>query len=262
MYNDLFSIGPIEIHGYGVMIAIGVLAAFLVADYRSKRNGLDPDQIFFMAMWGLAGGFLGAKLLYYITIWREILNDPSRLLDNFGGGFVVYGGILGGILAAYLYARVKKMDFLRYLDLAVPSIALAQGFGRIGCFLAGCCYGLESSCPISITFQNSDFAPNGVSLLPTQLISSGLNFLNFIVLLLLAKRLKGKGQVAGLYLIFYSVGRFILEFFRGDLIRGSVGVLSTSQFISIFTFLLGVALFYMGIRKLKNEQKTESEEVK
>ena len=106
----------------------------------------------------------------------------------------------------------------------MPSVALAQGFGRIGCFLAGCCYGEETDSPIGIVFHESAYAPNGVNLIPTQLISSGLDFLHFLVLIWLARRVKADGQVAGCYLIFYSVGRFILEFFRGDMIRGNVGV--------------------------------------
>ena len=124
----------------------------------------------------------------------------------------------------------------------MPSVALAQGFGRIGCFLAGCCYGKETESAIGIVFHDSAYAPNDVSLLPTQLISSGLNFLHFFLLIWLTKKKKGDGQIAGLYLVLYSVGRFILEFFRGDLIRGSVGELSTSQFIAIFVCLAGILL--------------------
>ena len=137
------------------------------------------------------------------------------------------------------------MNVLSYLDLALPSVALAQGFGRIGCLLAGCCYGQETDSAFCIVFQNSAYAPNGVPLIPTQIISSALDFLHFGLLILFAKRWKkGEGQVAGLYFALYSAGRFILEFFRGDLERGNVGALSTSQFIAIFAFLFGVILFF------------------
>ena len=133
---------------------------------------------------------------------------------------------------------------LSYLDLALPSVALAQGFGRIGCLLAGCCYGQETDSAFCIVFQNSAYAPNGVPLVPTQIISSVLNFLHFGLLILFAKKWKkGEGQVTGLYFALYSAGRFVLEFFRGDLERGNVGALSTSQFIAIFAFLFGAALF-------------------
>lgn len=242
MKNDLLTIGSFTIHGYGLMIGIGIIAAYCMTEYRAKKHGLDEEQIFPLAIWGVAAGLLGAKLLYYVTIFGEIVEDPSLLLD-FSDGFVVYGGIIGGIAGGLLFARIKKLDFWKYFDLVMPSVALAQGFGRIGCLLAGCCYGAESSGALSIVFHNSAFAPNGIPLIPTQPISSLLNFLHFGILLIFSRYAKADGQVSALYLILYSTGRFVLEFFRGDLIRGSVGALSTSQFISVFMFLIGCALF-------------------
>ena len=128
----------------------------------------------------------------------------------------------------------------------MPAVAMAQGFGRIGCLLAGCCYGIEldPANPIGIVFHNSAYAPNDVALLPTQIISSVLDFANCFVLLALSKKLKTDGQVASCYLIFYSIGRFVLEYFRGDLIRGNVGEFSTSQFISLFICLIGLVLLF------------------
>lgn len=188
------------------------------------------------------GGFLGAKILYWITEWKSILENPGFLSATLTDGFVVFGGIVGGIFTAYVYCRVKKLDFLKFFDTLMPSVALAQGFGRIGCLLAGCCYGKETSDAFSITFHTSDFAPNGVALVPTQIYSSILDFLHYGLLLLILRSQKKDGETAAAYLIFYSAGRFVLEFFRGDLARGSVGVLSTSQFISVFTFLAGIVM--------------------
>lgn len=250
MKNELVTIGPITIHGYGLMIAIGVMAAFMVAEFRAKKNGLDSEKIFPLAIWCLISGMLGAKLLYYITQIREIIINPSILL-NVTEGFVVYGGIIGGVLAGYLYCKKEKLDFLKYFDLVMPSIALAQGFGRIGCLFAGCCYGVKVDGPFSIVFHDSKYAPNGMALLPTQLISSGLDFLHFFILLIIAKKKKADGQVAGFYLIFYSIGRFILEFFRGDLIRGQVGMLSTSQFISLFLLVAGCLIVLIRGKSIK-----------
>lgn len=242
MKNDLLTIGGFTIHGYGLMIGLGFMAAYFMTEYRAKKQGLDSDKIISLAAWTIVAGLISAKLLYYITTFDEILANP-RLLLNLSDGFVIYGGIIGGIFGGYLFTRVHKVSFFRYFDLVVPAVALAQGLGRIGCYLAGCCYGIQVESPISIVFTNSAFAPNGVPLLPTQLISSGLNFLHCILLLLFARRAKAPGQVSALYLICYSAGRFVLEYFRGDLIRGSVGTFSTSQFISIFIFVAGVALF-------------------
>ena len=247
----LFEIGPITIYSYGFMIAVGILAAFLTAGYRAKKSGLLEDHIYGLGLAGLAGGFLGAKVLYFITEFKEILEDPSILL-NLSQGFVVYGGILGGILGAYIYCKVKKLDVLKYFDITIPSLALAQGFGRIGCLLAGCCYGRETSCPIGIVFHDSPFAPNGVPLLPTQIISSAANFLHFFVLLYIAKKTKTKGMVTAAYVIFYSIGRFLIEMLRNDP-RGSVSFLSTSQFISVFMLAAGIIMAVILKKKEKKE---------
>ena len=246
MKNELFSIGPFTVHGYGLMIAIGILVAYVTAEYRAKKHGLDPDKIFYLVIWAVVGGFAGAKVLYFLTRLKDIMENPRVLLD-LADGFVVYGGIIGGIYSAMAYCRIKKMPFLKYFDLVMPSVALAQGFGRIGCFLAGCCYGRETDSALGIVFHNSSYAPNDVKLLPTQLISSGLDFLLCAVLILLDRKKKGDGQIAGAYLVLYSIGRFILEFYRGDLIRGNVGALTTSQFIAIFVALAGVVL--IAVRK-------------
>ena len=187
--------------------------------------------------------------------------DPGFILDTLSDGFVVYGGILGGILAGWIYCKSKKVNFWKYFDLVMPSVALAQGFGRIGCLLAGCCYGMKYDGPgkirygketdsiFAITFHESEFAPNNVPLIPTEIYSSVLDFAHFALLLFIASRKKKDGQVAACYLVFYSIGRFILEFFRGDLIRGSVGVLSTSQFISLFTGAVGIIILILRSKK-------------
>lgn len=251
MYNDLFSIGPVTVHGYGLMIAIGILLAYSLAVYRAKKQALDDEPIFSILICAVFFGFLGAKLLYLITVLDDVLKNPKQLLE-IADGFVVYGGIISGIIAVLIYCKIKKLNLLSYLDLIMPSVALAQGFGRIGCFLAGCCYGVETHNAFSVTFHNSAYAPNNVPLFPSQLVSSGLNFIHFIVLCLIAKRTKKPGIVTAFYLIFYSIGRFGIEFFRGDLLRGSVGQLSTSQFISIFVFAAGILMLFICKKKSTN----------
>ncbi len=254
MKNELLTIGPVTVYGYGLMIAIGVLSAYLTAEYRAKKKGLQYELIFNLTLWCAIGGILGAKLLYLITQINNIIKDPSLLLD-ISNGFVVYGGIIGGILTGYLFCRKHKLNFLTYFDLVMPSIALAQGFGRIGCTFAGCCYGLETDSPFHIIFHDSKLAENGVPLIPTQPLSSVLNFLHFIVLILISRKVKASGQVAGFYLVFYSIGRFILEFYRGDLERGTVGNLTTSQFISIFLLIAGLAIIIVRGRGVKDKEK-------
>ena len=239
MHNDLFSIGPFTIHGYGLMIGIGFIVALLVGEFRAKKRGLNRDFLFNLAVLCLIFGVLGAKLLYMLTIIDKIIANPSDIL-SLSGGFVVYGGIIVGILTGLIYCKIKHKVFRNYFDIVMPSVAIAQGFGRIGCFLAGCCYGKETDSACSVTFTHSDFAPNNVSLIPTQLISSAACFLLALVLILIARKQRKPGFIAGLYLVFYGIGRFLIEFLRGDIERGSIGALSTSQFISIIIVVLGL----------------------
>lgn len=252
MRPDLFSIGPITIHGYGLMIGIGFLAAILIGMKRAEKHGLDKDIVFNMGLLCIVGGMLGAKILFIITEWNNIIHSRN-LWSDLAYGFVVYGGIIGGILILYVYSRFKKLNFLQYMDLIVPSVSIGQGFGRIGCLLAGCCYGRETDCPIGIVFHNSEFAPNGVSLLPTQIFSSLGDFAIAGFLIWYVGKQKKDGKVISMYLILYGVGRFIVEIFRNDP-RGNVGMLSTSQFISIFMVAFGVGMMYFVTHRKKKEQ--------
>ncbi len=261
--NELLQIGPFTVYGYGLMIAIGVLVAYSVGEYRAKKQGLSVDELFWITISCLVGGILGAKLLFIIVEMKAIIADPSILLDV-AHGFVVYGGIIGGIGVGYLYCRIRKLEFLKYFDLVMPSIAIAQGFGRVGCMFAGCCYGRETDSWFHVIYETSDFAPNGVALIPTQMIMALLNFAHFFILVFLAKKIvKYSGQVAGFYLVFYSIGRFFLEYLRNDP-RGEVKMLSTSQFISLFILLAGVGTIllcgYLGKKKARTVEKGAKEE--
>ena len=142
MYNDLLTIGNFTIHGYGLMIGIGVAAAMLIGDKRAVKRGLNGDIIYGMTIAAVVFGFLAAKVLFIITKLPEFLEDPVRFIT--GSGFVVFGGLFGGILTVHVYCKLCKVDTLTYIDLMAPSVAIAQGFGRIGCLLAGCCYGRET----------------------------------------------------------------------------------------------------------------------
>ncbi len=246
MCNELLHIGPITIYGYGLMIAIGVLTALFVGEARAKKYDLDGDQIYYLTLVCAVFGFLGAKLLYCIVEWESFVKNPWSILNS--SGFVVYGGIILGVLAGWGWCRIKKLPFLEYFDIVMPSVAIAQGFGRLGCFLAGCCYGKETDSWIGIAFHNSDYAPNDVKLIPTQLISAAGMFLIALLLMMYAKKCKQAGTVGFLYLILYSIGRFGVEFFRNDH-RGAIGIFSTSQFISLFMVLIGVVGFICLLKK-------------
>lgn len=255
MLPELFSIGPFTVYSYGLMTAIGIIAAITIGEYQLKKTKLAEEGFLYgLGIACVIGGYASSKLLFWITIFPEIMEDPARILD-FGNGFVVYGGLIGGVMTAYIYCKIKKVDFWKVFDLAVPLVALAQCIGRIGCFLAGCCYGKPTEGVCGVIFQNSMYAPTDVKLFPIQLVSSGLNLCNCLFLYFLWKRadLK-KGSVGAFYIINYSIGRFILEYFRGDLERGTVGILSTSQFISIFTLVIGIVMLTVRQRSRKMMQ--------
>jgi len=237
----LFEIFGIQIKSYGLMIAIGIIVAATLFINKGKKKGLDEDSLLNVIIFAILGGMLGGKGLFIITEFKNIINEPSILL-NFGYGFVIYGAIGGGALAMYLYCRRKKWDIIEMIDITVPGLAIAQGFGRIGCFLAGCCYGAETTSPLGVAFPENSLAPSGIHIHPTQIYSSIFDFLLGFILLYYSKKERKNGKVMGLYLIIYSIGRFLVEFLRDDS-RGNVGVLSTSQFIAIFTLVLGIIIF-------------------
>lgn len=262
MYNNLFSIGSVTIHGYGVMIAVGFVFAIIISYVRAKAYGLRKNAVIDIALLAMIFGFLGAKLLYVIVEYKAFFASPLSVLGS--DGFVIYGGIIGGVTAAFIYCRKKKISFMSYFDLAIPAVAVAQGFGRIGCFLAGCCYGCEST-TLGVIFPEGSIAPAGIPLLPTQLFSSAGDFLIALILVLYARKSKIKGNVGALYLLLYGVGRFVIEFFRND-VRGSVGILSTSQFISIFFILGAVVMFFINAKRgepadmiLDKEERAEAD---
>ena len=245
----LFSIGPLNVYSYGLMIALGFIAALIILTHMAKKQGLDPDLVLNMILIALVTGLIGAKILYWLTVLPSFIADPGYYLSHPGDGLVIYGGLLADITFLILYLRRKGQNVWAWFDIIMPAVALGQGIGRIGCFLAGCCYGGATSGSFCVIFPEGSMAPAGVPLIPTQLLSVALDVIHFAVLMALLRRKKADGQIMSLYLIFYSVGRFILEFFRGDIERGSVGPLSTSQFISIFTLIAGIMLFVFFTRR-------------
>lgn len=248
MKKILFTIFGINIYGYGTMMAIGIIAALILLNYRRKQKGYDEDSILNMSIITILSGILGGKLLFVITEFKNIWNDPS-ILKDFGNGFVIYGAIIGGALAIIFYCKKKTWKTLKILDMVAPTVVLAQGFGRIGCFLAGCCYGAATKLSIGVKFKEDSLAPSGVYLHPTQLYSSAFDFLLAIFLLWYDKKERKDGRVFAMYMLIYSVGRFAIEFLRNDP-RGKVGILSTSQFIAIIVVVGAITLY--NIENIKN----------
>ena len=269
MHPVFFQMGNIVGYSYGLMIGLGALLAIFVSEWRAKRRGLDGELVFSAAVWGLFAGLLGAKLTFIISNIKYLFTDPGYVLGT--DGFTVYGGVVLGILVGGLIVRRKKVDVPLYLDLVIPQIALAQGFGRIGCFLAGCCYGKPTHSHIGVIFPPEAIAPSGIPLIPTQLISAIGDFLIFIILLLLSnyatdylKVKKGEGpgidrksffqppSISGMYLILYGIGRFAVEFLRADPRRTALG-LTSNQYVSILFLAAGIALIVYGAKRAKRQ---------
>lgn len=249
MHPILFSIGHVHAYGYGFMIAVGALLAIFVSEFRANKRGLDGDLVFKAALWGLFAGMVGAKLTYIASNVKMLAVDPWAVIGS--DGFTVYGGVVLGILVGAYVLRRENANIAVYMDLIIPQIALAQGFGRIGCFLAGCCYGKPTTHVFGVTFPPEAIAPSGISLIPTQLLSSAGDFLIFAVLVLVSVLGKEKLKpltISGLYLALYGIGRFIIEFFRMDPRRMLWG-LTSNQYVSILFLVCGALFVLFGFRR-------------
>lgn len=239
------------------MMAIALIAAILISYYRVKKAKLDVDVFSSLAIIAIAAGLLGGYLLYIFVTYSfsEIIGcigDGSfRVFKQ--GGLVFYGSIIAGVLAALIYLKIKKQKFFDYAAAIIPAIPLAHAIGRVGCFLAGCCYGKVCDTPISVIYTNPvGGAPTGVPVFPIQLVESACNLVVFAILLIYTGKEIKKGSVIFLYMILYAVERFVLEYFRADEIRGAFLGISTSQWISIALFIggiIGFTLLYLNEKK-------------
>ena len=248
MHPILLSFGPITIHTYGFLIALGFILAVEVIRRLSIRSELNPEKMVEYCYGLLFIGFLGARLLYILTRWRDFAGDPMAMFRVWEGGLVFLGGPIADIPYLIWIFRKHKLPVWRALDVFAPGLVLAHAVGRLGCLAAGCCYGKPTDSVFGIKLYSELVEPylRGVSLHPTQLYESFSLFILFAGLIWIHRKKLFDGQVALTYFFIYPVIRSIIEVFRGDQIRGFVieDVLSTSQFISIFIFLgAGIALW-------------------
>jgi len=251
MHPLLLQIGFLKLHTYGLMIVIGFLLGLSLIYSQGKKEGLNPDRIVDISFWGLGLGLLGGRIVYILTRLDYFSQRPLEIFYFWEGGLVFYGGFLGGVFAFWYFSKKYKLPMLKTMDMAVPSLAIAHMWGRFGCFFAGCCFGKPApGVPWAVTFRDPlSLAPPGIPLHPTQLYDALNAFIIFCVTMYLRNRKKFTGQLLVVYMMLYSVGRSIVEIYRGDSIRGFViePYLSTSQFISIFIFLGALYLwFYWG----------------
>jgi phosphatidylglycerol:prolipoprotein diacylglycerol transferase len=251
MYPRLLVTPYFTLYTFGALLALAYGTALWWVVREAKREGLDADRVFSLCFWAIGGAIVGAKLLLVVRTFDTYAADPSALFSpsllSSAGDF--YGGFLGSLAAvAIFFWRNGDLDVWRLSDLCGPAIALGQGIGRIGCFMAGDDYGSPSDVPWAVALPDPDAAtiggaPLGVPLHPVQLYESLFCFALFAFLVWLARRKRFEGEVIFAYAILYAAGRFVIEYFRGDADRGYVGALSTSQFIAIFVFVVALALF-------------------
>lgn len=244
---------------YGLLILIGILFGISLALIRRRTYNYNAEDILFASCYAGIGSIIGAKVLYLLTIlptfikyFNQIITNKHLLLSMLTGGFVFYGGLIGAVIGFYLYCKQFRIDFPPFLDFLIPSIPLIHSFGRIGCFFAGCCYGIPYDGPLHIIFHQSIGAPNNVPLFPIQLMEALFNLIISILLLYLSKKIKRPGQLLGSYLISYSILRFVLEFFRGDIDRGNYFGITTSQWISIALIPIGLYSYFCLSRLMSN----------
>jgi phosphatidylglycerol:prolipoprotein diacylglycerol transferase len=255
MYPFL-SIFGYQIPTYWMMAVIGILLSYGFLIFHRRHFSIPKDDTLHLFLFAIIGAIVGAKVLYLITMipavvqtFSIVMEQPTVLVDLFTSGYVFYGGVFGGFAACWWYCRRFRISMSDVTELFAPMLPFFHIFGRIGCFLAGCCYGI--SVPWGVVFTNASAAPNGVPLLPLQLIESGCNVLIFAAVLFFDHKERTKGLTLPFYALLYAVCRFVLEFFRGDKVRGIL-LLSTSQWISI-GILLALAVWFFCFYRRKQK---------
>jgi phosphatidylglycerol:prolipoprotein diacylglycerol transferase len=248
MHPILFRIGDWPIYSYGVLLALAYLAGLQLAVVRARRQGLDAAKVMDLGIYLIIAALVGAKLMLVAIDFNYFRSQPRELLSLVRAGGVFYGGLIGAFVVGLWLVRRYKLHLWTTADLMAPGIALGHVVGRLGCLLAGCCYGRPTDVPWGITFTDPVAAVNvgtplQTPLHPTQIYDAGSELV--ILAALLATERRGRpfaGRTFWLYVLLYSISRFVVEFYRGDP-RGTVMGLSTSQFVSVV--LVPVSLFML-----------------
>lgn len=252
------------ISAYMIAALVGVLVMLFSMKHIAKKSGMDELDVQNCILISFIGVVLGGHLFSGIgKIYTLIKENTPVHINSFQdfvsvatyvfGGSVFFGGLIGAIIACAIYIKIKKWDPKPYMDIGAMAAPLFHCFGRIGCFLSGCCYGVESDFGFVYHYSVVE-AANGVRRFPVQLVEAFFNLCLFFVIYKLFKTRKFKDKLLFIYLVSYSVARFILEFFRGDEYRGFIGVLSVSQFVAlVIVFLILIStLVSRNKNKLKN----------
>jgi phosphatidylglycerol:prolipoprotein diacylglycerol transferase len=259
---------PVPIHSYGVMLGTSMIIGWFLAMRLGKQDGIPEEHAGAIYMWTALWSIVGARVLYIIANYQEF-DQLSDVFKVWNGGLVAYGGIIGGFLASWYGCYKRKIPLLRWADVAAPSVILGTAITRVGCLLYGCDYGKTTSLPWAIRFPKGapawqDHVQNGTPPLPmdaplsypvhpTQLYELLVGLFLFGLLMYLRKVRKFSGEVFLGWVIGYGILRPVIEIFRDDKQRGTVGPLSTSQFIGLTTVVLGVALLAQLVKRYRRD---------
>jgi len=237
MHRVILNIGPFTLYSYGLCVALGFLISTIFILRDVARSDLKQSDVVDCLILVLVSGLIGGRLLYVLINAEYYARFPLRILMFFEGGLAFQGALAGAVISGVIFTRIKKISFRKIADLIVPYIVLAQGIGRIGCFLNGCCYGKVIEYGGAVTFPGEL-----VARMPVQIYSCIILFAFFLILLKIRQKHFFDGCVFASYLMIYGVFRFFMDFLRGDELSGFY-CMRLSQFIGIATFLCGVLIF-------------------
>ena len=260
--HPILYLGPVQIPAYGTVIFLGLVIGILIALFTCKKYNVEKIDISLSTILACIGMIFGAKILYMITVIPEVISEFSfvkhHILETIFylfGGYVFYGGLLGALFGYWFYCKWFKIDFLVIINIIAPVVPLVHAFGRIGCFLGGCCYGIEYHGKFAVEFPENEFVTelNNAPRFPVQLLEAFINFILFIVLMIYGRKPRKKGSILGIYLICYAIIRFCVEFLRGDVERGILFGVSTSQWISLLLIPVGLYIIFRKDKETKAE---------
>lgn len=232
MFPLICQFGPFSIYSYGVMFVSAFLVSLYLAKKKAKTININDEIIFNLWFIVLVSGIIGSRLLYVFSNFDYYITDPLEIIKLWHGGLSWFGGFFLGASVAIIYIKRNRLPIYKTLDLLIPFLALGQSIGRIGCLLNGCCYGKESSWGLY-------FSAQGKILIPTQLFSSLALMSIFILLRFIQERPHKAGEVFFIYLILYSIKRFLIEFWRAEHKIVLFG-LTSFQIISVIILFLSV----------------------
>ncbi|MBQ9773546.1 MAG: prolipoprotein diacylglyceryl transferase [Clostridia bacterium] len=241
--SSVFLIFGRPISLYGLLLWCGVLVAAAIGMLICPKKSIRRYDIPYSAVYTMVGAMLGAKLLFLLISWKQLLSSELGLLSALFGGFVFYGGLIGGALGLWIYCKQFKLRFGDFAQVYATVLPLGHALGRVGCFFAGCCYGIAYDGPLSHTYHTTlGSTPVGVPLFPVQLAEALGLLILFVILITVYFQINAQAPVIPiLYAMLYALLRFCLEFLRGDRERGILLGISTSQWICLLLFFAALA---------------------